>query len=65
MKAPLGTIVKEEPLQIVPLLTATVGRVLTVMVATVPTELTHPSALVPVTVYDELFVGLTTALPPE
>ena len=65
MLAPLGVSVNELPLQIDPELTANVGAELTVTVDTTPIELTQPIALVPVTVYDVVVVGLTTAAPDE
>jgi hypothetical protein len=46
--APDGLIVNEDPLQMAPELTATVGLALTVTVET--DEFEHPAALVPVTV---------------
>jgi hypothetical protein len=54
--------VNEEPLQIEPEVTATVGLALTVTVETA--EFEHPAALVPVTVYDVFELGLTIAEPP-
>ena len=55
----------ESPLQIDPELTASVGAALTVTVLTTPILLTQPDALVPVTVYDVVDVGLTVAEPDE
>ena len=63
--APLGTIINELPLQIDPELTANVGIAFKVTVETTPVELTQPDALVPVTVYDVVVVGLTTFDPDE
>ena len=60
--APDGLIVNEEPLQIEPEVTATVGLALTVTVETA--EFEHPAELVPVTVYDAFELGLTIAEPP-
>jgi hypothetical protein len=54
--------VNEDPLQIEPEVTATVGLALTVTDATAVFE--HPAALVPVTVYDVFELGLTIAEPP-
>ena len=48
MDAPVGNIVNEDPLQIEPELTATVGTVFTVTVEMAVFE--QPNALVPVTV---------------
>ena len=62
MTAPLGIIVNEDPLQMEPELTATVGTVLTVTVDTAVFE--QPAGVVPVTVYDVFVVGLTVAEPP-
>ena len=50
MLAPLGVMVKLDPLQIDPELTANVGIAFTVTVLTTPVELIQPDALVPVTV---------------
>ena len=59
--APVGFIVNEEPLQIDPELTATVGLVLTVTVAIAVFE--QPD-VVPVIVYEVVVPGLTIAAPP-
>ena len=57
--------VNESPLQIEPELTANVGAALTVTVDTTPVLFTQPDALVPVTVYEVVVVGLTTLDPDE
>ena len=49
MLAPEGTITKEPPEQMLPLLTLTTGTVLTVTLETAVFEETQPAALVPVT----------------
>jgi hypothetical protein len=55
--------VNVSPVQMAPELTATVGLVFTVTVATAVFK--QPNALLPVTVYDVLVVGLTIEVPPE
>ena len=57
--------VKLDPLQIDPEFTANVGAELTVTVETTPVLFTQPDALVPVTVYEVVDVGLTVAEPDE
>jgi hypothetical protein len=57
-------IVNDFPEQIVPLLTATTGKAATVTEETAVFEPTQPCALVPVTLYEVLPVGLTVKVPP-
>jgi hypothetical protein len=54
--------VNDDPLQIEPELTATLGLAFTVTVDTAVFE--QPNALVPVTVYEVVELGLTIAEPP-
>ena len=63
--APPGVKVNESPLHIAPELTVNVGMAFTVTVLTTPVLLTHPDALVPVTVQLVVVVGLTTLEPDE
>jgi hypothetical protein len=63
--APEGTIVKEVPEQILPLLTEIVGEGLMETLLTAVFEPIQPFVPVPVTLYDVLMVGDTMALPPE
>ena len=65
MLAPVGVKVNESPLQIAPEFTVKLGIAFTVTVLTTPVLLTQPDALVPVTVYEVVVVGLTTAVPDE
>lgn len=61
--APEALKVKDCPLQIEPLLTATVGRATAVTEATAVLEETQPAELVPVTEYEDVPLGITVALP--
>ena len=61
--APAGVIVNDEPLQIEPELTETIGLMLTVTDEIAVPK--HPVELAPVIVYDVLLVGVTTAEPLE
>src|SRR6185312_5202693 len=65
VEAPLGVIVKELPLQIVPLFTVIVGVALTVTKLTAVSAPMQPKALVPVTLYEVVVVGDTTEVPLE
>jgi hypothetical protein len=56
---------KAPPEQIIPLFTVIVGVMLTVIVETAGVTLTHPCALVPLTLYVVLIKGLTMLLPLE
>lgn len=62
--APLGTIVKELPEQILPPFTIMVGFEFTVTLEVAKDVDEQPAILVPVTVYVALAVGVLTALPP-
>jgi hypothetical protein len=55
----------ELPVQIEPLLTATTGKAATVTDETAVLEPAQPCALVPVTLYEAVPVGLTVKVPPE
>ena len=55
--------VNELPTQTLPLFTVTTGRAFTVTVLTVAAELAQPAALVPVTEYELVTAGVTTAAP--
>ena len=46
-------------------MTDRIGKALTVTLETAVFELTHPKALVPVTLYEILIVGVTIDEPPE
>jgi hypothetical protein len=63
--APLGSMVKLWPLQMLPLLTEITGIALTVTVTTVGPVLTQPAELVPVTEYEVVEAGVTTGVPLE
>ena len=65
MLAPEGIIVKEVPEQILPLFTEIVGEAFTVTLLIAVLELTQPFVPVPVTLKEELVVGLTIELPLE
>jgi hypothetical protein len=63
--APLGVIVYDCPLQILPLPTVIVGLAETLTVATAVLLLTQPTELEPVTEYEVVLFGLTVELPLE
>jgi hypothetical protein len=61
--APAGFIVNELPGHIVPLFTV-IGKAGLTVTVDVSTVERHPKALLPITVYVVVVVGLTIALPP-
>ena len=65
MLAPLGTMVNELPVQMLPLLTDTVGVIYTVTLLKAVLVDTQPWALVPVTLYVVLTNGDTIGEPLE
>ena len=62
--APLGVITNGCPEHTVPLFTETTGKACTVTLAMAGAEERQPAALVPLTVKEEVEVGLTTEEPP-
>ena len=65
VRPPLGLMVKESPVQMVPLLTVSSGKLFTVTNESAEDTDTQPKELVPMTLYQVVEEGETTLEPPE